>query len=383
MQQPNRLANVERSGIRRIMDRARGRSDVLRLEIGEPDFDTPPHIVEAAARAGRDGHTRYAPGAGIPDLRAAASEKLARVNEVDASPETIVITAGAINGILTALVALTSPGDGIAIPDPAWPNYVNIARSLGLRVVRYPLDPSTGFGIEPAAVAEAVHHGGGAGVIVLNSPSNPTGSMCDVDTVTGLLDLCGEVGAVLLSDECYDEIVFEDPHISPASMDHGAPVVSVFSLSKTYAMTGWRVGYVTGPGELMEPIARVQEIWNSCCNTIAQIAGVAALTGDQRCVAEMVTAYRERRATAMEALERCHLPSWRPSGAFYTMVDVSTPDSDVFAERLVDDYAVAVAPGKTFGAVSTRMVRISLASTPATIVEGIGRIATAVREGTG
>ena len=375
---PSRLTGVERSGIRHIMERARLRPGTLRLEVGEPDFPTPAHIVEAGVRAARNGFTHYTPGSGIPELRQAAATKLEAVNQIVADPDSVVVTAGAVNGIVAALMALTSPGDSVAVPDPSWPNYISIARSLGLRVIRYPLDPSSGFTLDPAALEEVTR--ADTRVIIVNSPSNPTGTMHDISTITQLLEHCGSLGAVVLSDECYDQIVFDGHHVSPASLDSGTPVVSVFSLSKTYAMTGWRVGYVTGPTPLIQDIARVQETWNSCCNSISQKAAVAALTNDQSCVAEMVSTYRVRRDLALTTARNNGLHAWSPTGAFYAMIQVGTDDSLTFAEELVDHYGVSVAPGSTFGNVSTGMVRISLAAPETTIRQGIERIATAIND---
>ncbi len=373
-----RLEGVQRSGVRTIMERARSHPGTIRLDIGEPDFPTPEHIVEAAVRAARDGYTRYGPGSGLPELREAAAEKLARVNGIDVPANRVVVTAGAVNGILATLAALTRPGDGVAIPDPSWPNYRNMAVSLGLLAIPYPLDPATGFQPDLEGLARAIDTAGGARLVILNSPSNPTGVMWRRDDIAGLLELCRSRNVTLVSDECYDEIAFNTEHVSPASLDTDARIVSVFSLSKTYAMTGWRVGYLTAPAALISPIATIQEVWNSCGNAVAQKAGEAALTGDQSSVAAMVSAYRRRRDLAVERGRHHSLPILEPDGAFYAMIDVGTSDSVTFAERLVDEYGVSAAPGAAFGETSRTMVRVSLASDVDSILTGVDRIAAAV-----
>lgn len=372
-----RLEGVRRSGIREVMDLAAGREDVVRLEVGEPDFATPPHVVEAAARAARAGMTRYTPSRGIATLRAAAAAKLANVNGFDADPATdVVVTAGAANGLLVALAAAVDPGDVVLVPDPGWPNYGAMATMLGLRVERYMLPPSVGFQPDVDEVGDLLRRTG-ARAIVVNSPSNPTGAVLDADVVVRLVEVAASAGAVVVADECYDQIRLEPGASTQAVAAHvpGAPVVSVFSLSKTYAMTGWRIGYLCGPAPTVAAIAQIQETWLSCCSAPVQAAAEAALTGDQSVVAEMVAAYRRRRDHAVAVARGAGLAVHPPAGAFYLLVDVATSDAAGFARDLVVRDGVAVAPGETFGSQTATMVRVSLAADEASIERGLRAIA--------
>ena len=234
---------MPRSGIREVMDLARGRADVLHLEVGEPDFPTPAHIVEAAARGLLDGHTRYTANAGTASLREAIAAKFARVNGFAAEPEQIVVTHGAINALLTGLMVLVEPGEGILVPDPGWPNYQMIATMLGaesalIRSIRRRAMSRTSNGSRSCAARP------GAKVLLINSPGNPTGAVWSRETMRRVVEIAREHDLYVLSDEVYEEIVFEGEHVSPAMFDLDGRVVTVSAVSKTYAMTGWRIGYL-------------------------------------------------------------------------------------------------------------------------------------------
>lgn len=378
----SRLEGLARSGIREIMDLTIGRSDVVRLEVGEPDLPTPPHIVAALGRAAEEGHTRYTSGRGTAALRAAVARKVWRVNGVTIDPETdVVITAGAANGLLVTLAVVADPGEAVLVPDPGWPNYVGMVRSLGLRCVRYPMPVGDGFQPDVAAI-DALLGASGARVIVINSPHNPTGTIIEPDRLAAIVAVAERHGVTIVSDECYDEIVLDGrpaPSIDPSAVS--APVINVYSLSKTFAMTGWRVGYVTGPTDRIAQVARVQEMWLSCVSAPVQRAAEAALDGDQAPVARFVAAYRERRDRAMALAAEFSLDVHRPGGAFYLMVGVgrgAPVDSMGFARRLLLERGVAVAPGSTFGAESQDMVRLSLAADTTAIEAGLRAIAAAV-----
>lgn len=376
MQGSSRLAGVPRSGIRQIMELAAGRPDVIRLEVGEPDFDTPPHVVEAANKAARAGYTRYTSSRGLPELRGAISDKLARVNGITADPDTdVVVTAGAANGLLVALAATVDPGDTVLLPDPGWPNYQAMTRTLGLRAATYRLHKDAAFQPDLDEVRRLTRELD-VRAIVLNSPGNPTGGILPAATLEGLLDLADELGLVVLADECYDEIVLDGASRAARAVHPGERVVSIFSLSKTYAMTGWRIGYLTGPAPLVGDIARLQEAWLSCCSAPVQKAAQAALTGDQTVVAEMVAAYRGRRDHALAVSDDADLVTYPPRGAFYLLVDLGPGvDGEAFARRLLDEGGVAVAPGGTFGAESRQMVRVSLAADRQQIETGLRTLA--------
>jgi aspartate/methionine/tyrosine aminotransferase len=370
---------MRRSGIREVNDLAVSRPGVLHLEVGEPDFPTPAHIVEAAARALAEGYTKYTVNRGLPSLRDAIRLKLAERNGIDASLDQIVVTTGGVNALMEALIALVEPGEGILIPDPAWPNYEMMAAALNATALRYPLDSSAEFETDLDALATLAGRPG-AKVIVINSPSNPTGAVWSQETVEGVLEIARKHDLYLLSDEVYDEIVFEGRHVSPASLDDDGRVITVFSASKTYAMTGWRLGYVVASQELADLIAKVQEPVVSCAPTVSQKAFEAALTGSQDCVVEMREAYRRRRDVTVEAMRESGLFVTEPRGAFYIFADIgrATDDTYAFARWLVVEHGVAVAPGETFGPRGAGLVRVSLAAAPEALDEGVARLARGV-----
>ncbi len=373
-----RIAGLPRSGIREIMDIAAQMSNVVHLEVGEPDFATPSHVVEAAARAGREGFTKYTPSLGYATLRDALAEKLLAENRIAASPDDIVVTTGAVTALFEAIIALVEPGDVVLLPDPGWPNTEAMVLLAGGVPVRYVLDPARGY--EPNLdELRDLSRRMLPRVIYMNSPSNPTGAVFAEDAVMGMCDIAEETGAVLLSDECYEAIRFGRPHLSPASL-FPRRVFTAYSFSKTYAMTGWRVGYLVTPPGLGATFMRIQEPVISCATGVAQKAAEAALTGPQDCVREMVDAYRSRRDRVVQLLSGTGLLLTVPQGAFYAMLDVSGAGTDArsFAHALLRERLVAVAPGTTFGPSGATAIRISLASSIAALESGIEAIVAAV-----
>jgi aspartate aminotransferase len=371
---------MRRSGIREVLDLAVSRPGVLHLEIGEPDFPTPAHIVEAAARAAADGYTKYTVNRGLPSLRHAIREKLAAHNGISADLEQIVVTTGGGTALMETLIALVEPNEAILVPDPAWPNYQMMAAALHAQVLRYPLRRAVDFEPDLEALdAQAVARN--AKVLLINSPANPTGAVWRREALESVLEIARKHDLYVLSDEVYDEIVFEGEHVSPATLDAEGRVVTVFSASKTYAMTGWRVGYLVAPPGLADLIAKVQEPVTSCATAIAQKALEAALLGPQDCVTEMREAYRLRRDATVEALRAADLLVTEPRGAFYILADVSraTQDTYAFARWLVSQHGVAVAPGETFGPSASGLVRLSLAAAPATLEQGVLHLAEGVQ----
>lgn len=380
MPRPSRaVESLPRSGIRQIMELAwSAGGGVIHLEVGEPDFPTPPHVVEAAHRAAAAGFTRYTPNAGIPELREALAEKVQERNGIAATPDRIVVTPGAVAGIYSAMAAVADPGAEILISDPCWPNYILMTELLGIRPVRFPLSADDGFVPDPALIEPRITDRTQA--ILLNSPANPTGACTPRRVWEELLELARSHDLWVLSDEVYDEIWFDEPSVSAGPLDPDERVVSFFSFSKTYAMTGWRVGYMVTPPGLTENVITVQEPITSCVNAPAQKAAVAAVTGPQDGVEEMRRSYRQRRDLVCGLLETEGIPCVRPAGAFYLMADVSRSGLDdlAFARRLVLERGVAVVPGAAFGPGSGAYVRISLASAADLLLEGVSRLAEAV-----
>ena len=370
----NRVAlEMPRSGIREVMDAAWGRPGVIHLEVGEPDFPTPPHVVEAVHAAVLGGATHYTPTAGVSELRSRLADKIGRRDDRVVDPLQVVATHGGVAGIYLALQALTEPGDEILLPDPAWPNFLMMAKLLRLRPRFYRLGPDTGFRPRVEDIAPLVTSA--TRVLLLNSPSNPLGAVLGYDETAELTRLAGRHDLWVLSDECYDELVFDgNGFVSPARFAPGR-VVTVGSFSKTYAMTGWRIGYVTAPLPVSGAIVKCMEPLLSCANTPAQMGAIAALDGPQDVVVQMRDAYRARRDAAVEVLRRHDRPLLVPDGAFYLWVDVG--DSGLpareFALRLLEDEGVAVAPGTAFGG-GEGYVRVSLATAMHSLVEGLERL---------
>ena len=369
-------ATMPRSGIREIMDAAWGRTDLIHLEVGQPDFPTPPHIVAAAHEAALAGRTGYTPTAGIPALRAALAEKIRARNDFSVTPEQVVLGNGGGQAIHATLVALTEPGEGILLPDPAWPNFVMMASLLGLRAAHYSLTASGDYVPDVAELERLVTPG--TRVLLLNSPSNPLGAVIGRERMTELLAFAARHDLWVVSDECYDEITFDGTAVSPAALDEDGRVATVFSFSKTYAMTGWRLGYVAAPPPAAAAIAKSQEALISCLNTPTQYAALAALQSPPEVVGDMVAAYRRRRDVAIRALTDDHgMTAFRPAGAFYAWVDVSGCGTSArdFALGLLADDGVAVAPGGAFGAGGEGFVRLSLAASESDLLEGAARLA--------
>ena len=363
------------SRIREIMELAWEDPEVIHLEVGEPDFPTPEHVVEAAYEAARTGHTRYAPNAGLPELREALADKVTRRNRYEANPDQVLVTQGGIQALYLVLLALLEPGDEVMLPDPAWPNFRMIAHLLGARVLPYPLVSQGDFLPRLEDLERLVTPRTRA--ILVNTPSNPLGTVVPRELVEPLLEFARRQDLWYISDEVYDEIVFDDAFVSAGAVaDASDRLVSVYSFSKVYAMTGWRVGYLVAPPDLAKLLTGMQEPIVSCVNTPAQLAALAAVTGPQDIVREMRESYQERRDELLEILERGNLSSSQPSGAFYVWTDISAanvPSMD-FARSLIEREHVAVAPGSAFGDLGEGYVRLSLASSREDLLDGASRL---------
>lgn len=367
-------AEASHSGIREVVDRALVTPGCIRLEVGEPNFPTPAHIVEAAVEFARNGKNGYTATAGRLSLRERLTAKLARVNSIQADVRNINCSIGGVGGIAAAFAALVEPGDEVLLPDPAWPNYrLMLAWTHGV-LVPYSCPPAREFLPDPDEIERLITSR--TKLLVINSPCNPTGAVFPRALMERLVEVAVRHNLYLLTDECYDEVVFDGEHVSPASFCTDGRVISAFTFSKTYAMTGWRVGYVVANDELSDTITKVLESNSSCVSTISQVAAEAALDGPREPLREMVKAYRERRDLCVGLLEESGLLISRPQGAFYIMADVSRSgmDSREFAFDLVSTQHVAVAPGTAFGESARQTVRISLASSPEDLSVGIARI---------
>ena len=378
---PPEMVELPRSGIRALMDLAWAQpGPVLRLEVGQPDRIPPDHIRQAMADSVMAGETKYTPNAGIPELREACAAKLRIVNGIEVEPSQVLVTAGSMQGLSLAILGLTTAGDEILVPDPGWPNYDMAARIACTRPVAYPLDAENGYLPDPATIEPLITDR--TRMLIVNSPSNPLGTVIDRSHLESLCELADRYDLWLLADECYDQIVFEAdvaPSVAPLSPDR---VVSVHSFSKTYAMTGLRVAYVSGPPQVVETLTKMQEAMVACVNGPAQKAALAALEGPQDFIVEMRDTYRRRRDMAVAAAEALGLAHHRPEGAFYLWLPLGSRIGDPmeFCRRLVVEHGVAVAPGSTFGDRGQGAVRVSLAAAEEDIVSGLERIAAALSD---
>lgn len=376
-------AQIPRSGIREVMDLAwkvEKEGPVIHLEVGQPDFDTPAAIVEAACRYLREGYTKYVPNAGMDPLRAAVARLFERKTGVPTTPENILITPGAVMSVATAFLALLEPGDEVLLPDPGWPNYTMAVALTHGQAVYYALRPENQFFPDLDELEGLITPR--TKILLLCSPSNPTGQVYGPEVMRRLMELARRHDLWVLSDEIYGDIVFEETHTSALSFDSDSRTLIVSGMSKSYAMTGFRVGFTRARPEYIEIAAKLQEPFVSCGSGFSQLAAVEALEGPQDCVRQMCESYRRRRDVALEVLRQFDLYQYTPGGAFYLLIDIAASGMDArqFTFELIRRKRVAVAPGSTFGKVSSHHVRISIASSEEKIREGVTRICELIRE---
>ena len=373
-----RVLSIESSPTVHIGDliaemRARGEK-VLSLAVGEPDFPTPAHIVEAAKKALDEGYTKYTPAPGIRELREAIAEKSQKENRIPAKPENVLV-APTKHTLFMTCMALLDSGDEAIIPDPGWVSYAPMVTLAGARPIPVKAADDEGFVPSVDAVAEAITPH--TRLLMLNSPSNPAGSVYSRQDIRGLADLAADHDLIVLSDEIYEKILYEGEHVSPASLDGMFDrTVTVNGFSKTYSMTGWRLGWLVAPPPLFQEILKVQEHTITCATAFAQKAGVAALRGPIAPLQAMVKEFRARRDVVLQELKKLDRVSTdRPAGAFYVFPRIDAPvDSATLGERILKEGSVAVTPGSAFGAAGEGHIRISYAASRDTIVEGVRRI---------
>ncbi len=351
----------------------------LRLHIGEPSFRTPEHINQAAIETLQREPLTYGPPVGWSWLRDLLAEKIKRVNGYRVRPENTAVTVGGTGAILSTLLATVGSGDEVLIPDPHWPQYNMQLAACGAKGVTYALDPANNWLPDVAQMEKLITSR--TRMLIINSPANPTGAVFPRQLVTELLNFAHWHDLYLLSDECYDELLFEGEHTSPAALmtpqefEHGR-AICVYTFSKTYAMTGWRIGYVVTSTELLKTISYVIDASYTNVSTLAQKAAMAALTGPQDCVHEMREAYQKRRDLAVNILREHGRYLYTPRGAFYILVDAHQRDGQPrsgreLARALLQERNVTVAPGSGFGTVAENYVRVSLAGADEEIEQGL------------
>jgi len=373
------MEKIPPSGTIRMLERAkeleqRGQK-VIHLEVGEPDFDTPRHIKDAAVRALNDGFVKYTSSKGIPELREAIAMDVERRTGAQVQPNEVIVTPGGKHAILCAVLTLIDPGDEVLIPVPVWPTYKAIVKMAegAPKEVFFGED----YSVNEEGLKEAITPKTKA--IFINSPNNPTGGALTREEVKTIADIVADSGLYVFSDEIYDSLTYDGfKNTSLLSFEEiRGQTVYIHGFSKTYAMTGWRLGYVVAPPEVIDAMSRIQQNSTTCAASFVQKAAVEALRGPQECVEEMRKQYDERRKAIVKALNDIDGVTCRmPKGAFYVFPNISEYTNDSFgvAEQLLESKGVCLTPGKVFGSNGEGHLRISYAASLEDILEGVKRL---------
>ena len=358
--------------------------DVIDFGVGEPDFDTPDYIKEAAIDAIKNGYTKYTPSSGISELKKAVCDKLLRDNGLKYQPEQIVISNGAKHSIYNALCAILNPGDEVIIPVPYWLSYPEMVRLAYGKPVFVKTKAENDFKITAEELKNAITSKTKA--LILNTPNNPTGSVYTKEELEELVKIIEEANIFVISDEIYEKLIYEGSHISIASLNEKIKELTILvnGMSKAYAMTGWRIGYTASSLEIAKVMSNIQSHTTSNPNSIAQYASVAALSGDETVIKRMAEEFNKRRIYMVERINKIKgLKSNKPQGAFYVMVNIDEyigkeikgkiiRGSIDFANALIEGANVAVVPALPFG--MDNYIRISYATSIENIEKGLNRI---------
>jgi len=370
------------SGIREIFEKAQKIPDVIRLEFGEPDFDTPENIREAAIKAITSGKTKYTSSAGLPELRNAISAKYARENGVSYDPtKEITVAAGATSAINLAFLSTVDVGDEVLVPNPGWATYSHAVNIVGATPKPYPLVEAEGYSFNKESVEKLLTPKTKA--MLINTPSNPTGAILARSNLKEIADFAIERNLFVISDEVYEKFLYNDgssrnEHVSIASLpEMKERTVTINAFSKTYAMTGWRLGYAAAPEPISTAMSKINAAESACVSTIAQYAALEALTGPQDSVATMISAFAKRREVLVKGLN--DLPGFRcalPNGAFYAFPNISGTGmgSHALAMKIVEKGHVAVVPGSSFGSQGESYLRLAYANSLENIQAALERI---------
>lgn len=364
------------SGIRRIFELAEKVSDVVNLSIGEPDFPTPKNIKEAAKKAVDEGFTRYTPNPGFLELREAIAEKLKKENNIHADPkDEVVVTAGSTQAIFLLISVIIDEGDEVLIPTPAFVAYAPVTLFAGGKPVEVPMVEEEGYKIDVDLLKRKLTKR--TKLFILNSPCNPTGSVLTRKNIEEVIQLAMEHDIYVLSDEMYEKYIYDGEHFSPASLEGVKDrVITVNGFSKTYAMTGWRIGYYVAPKHIVNEAIKLQ-MYNAVCPvSFIQKAAVEALKGPQDFIKNVIKEYDEKRRLAYKLLKEMEgVEVVEPKGAFYIFPRITyAKDSNKFCEELLIRYKVAVVPGSAFGESGEGHIRISYATSKEKLELGLRRL---------
>ena len=355
--------------------------DIVHLEIGEPDFDTPRNIKDAATKALNEGYTHYVPSAGIPELRQAIADYISKTRNLKVTPEEVVVTPGGKPIMFYTILALVNPGDEVLYPNPGFPIYESLINFVGAKPVPIPLEERNDFSIDREYVKKMITKK--TKLIILNSPENPTGGVLSREDLKVVADsISGRNDAFVLSDEIYSRIIYEGKHESitafPGMKDK---TILLDGFSKTYAMTGWRLGYGVMHKDLALKVAQLMTNSNSCTSAFTQMAGVEALTGPQNEAERMVSEFKKRREVIVDGLNKVKgITCKKPRGAFYVFPNIEGTGMDCrkLGEHLLNNAGVAVLPGTSFGKYGEGHLRLSFANSVENIKKALERIARAV-----
>ncbi|RLF98734.1 MAG: pyridoxal phosphate-dependent aminotransferase [Thaumarchaeota archaeon] len=346
---------------------AREGKDVVDMSVGEPDFVTPQHIMDAAVKAMKEGKVFYTPTKGIPELLEAIAEKLREENNIEVTPQNIIVTPGAKYAIFEAVMCTVDRGDEVILLDPSWVSYeacVLMARGKPIWV------PHTN-NFQDAPIEEYITRK--TKMIIINTPSNPIGVVYPKEFIKKIRDIAVDNDILVLSDEIYEKIIFEGSHISIASLDGmDERTITINGFSKTYSMTGWRLGYAAAPEWIIKEMNKIQSHSVSHPTSFVQYAGVAALKGDQSFIKEMVSEFKKRRDMIVEKLKDLQIEFAPPKGAFYIFMDVGR-DGTEFCEEFLSKEYVALTPGSAFGISFKTWVRVSYATSQSNIMKFLER----------
>lgn len=371
-----KAAALQQGAIRAMFDKARTMENVISMGIGEPDLPTPAPICDACTEALQKGFTHYTPNAGLPMLREAISKYgLPEPNQY--APNEIMVTIGAMNALSLLMLVLLEPGDHVMIQNPQWLNYATQIEYCGGVAVKLPTDPESGFALKAETIRE--HYvPGKSKILLINSPNNPTGHVMTRENLAEIAEVCKELDLLVLSDEVYNTLVYDGAEAVSISTFPGMKerTIVINSLSKSYAMCGWRIGYAAGPAEIIDRMSKMQENFNSGANAAAQYAATYALE-HRELTKEIQESFAERRKVALEGIR--DIPGMRcvePKGAFYLFPDIRAfgLDSKTFCDRLLDEAHVVCVPGSAFGSVGEGFIRMAYTASKEDIQEAMRRI---------
>jgi len=356
--------------------------DIVHLEIGEPDFDTPKNIKEAAVKALHAGYTHYVPAAGIPELRETIAEYISRTRNIDVDPDEVVVTPGAKPIMFFSMLALVNPGEEVMYQNPGFPIYESVINFVGAKPVPIPLKEENDFRLDPNYVEENITDK--TKMIIINSPENPTGGVLTKEDLKAVADCIADRDDVfVLSDEVYSRIIYNGKHESIASLPGmKEKTILLDGFSKTYAMTGWRLGYGVMQKELAQKVTQLMINSNSCTCAFVQMAGVEALKGPQDMSARMVSEFQKRREVIVSGLNNIRgITCRKPLGAFYVFPNITGTGMKCrkLSEYLLNSAGVAVLPGTAFGQYGEGYLRLSFANSVQNIQKALNRISGAFK----